>query len=62
VNNVQNGPELYVFRTDGTRESSQALLQTFGRYASDPQLSFTWYDAAICSQKVRKMNRDADGA
>jgi hypothetical protein len=24
-----------------------------GRYASNPDLSFTWYDAAMLSQKVR---------
>jgi hypothetical protein len=30
-------------------------LQTLGRYAADPELSFTWYDAAILSQKVRRI-------
>jgi hypothetical protein len=29
-----------------------------GRYAADPNLSFTWYDAAILSQKVRRMRDD----
>jgi hypothetical protein len=24
-----------------------------GRFASNPELSFTWYDAAVLSQKVR---------
>ncbi|MDO4859070.1 MAG: hypothetical protein Q4A17_14130 [Thermoguttaceae bacterium] len=24
------------------------------RYASDPELSFTWYDAAVLSQKIRQ--------
>ena len=25
-----------------------------GRYASNPELSFTWYDAAVLSQKIRR--------
>ena len=28
-------------------------LRTLGRFASNPELSFTWYDAAVLSQKVR---------
>jgi hypothetical protein len=46
------GSERYVFLYDD--ESAQSLLQTLGRYASDPDLSFTWYDAAILSQKIRR--------
>jgi hypothetical protein len=30
------------------------MLRTFGRYASDPELSFSWYDAAVLSQKLRR--------
>jgi hypothetical protein len=29
-------------------------LRTLGRYASNPELSFTWYDAAVLSQKIRQ--------
>ncbi len=25
-----------------------------GRYASNPELSFSWYDAAVLSQKIRQ--------
>ena len=28
-----------------------------GRYASNPELSFTWYDAAVLSQKIRQESR-----
>jgi hypothetical protein len=28
-------------------------LRVLGRFASNPELSFTWYDAAVLSQKVR---------
>ncbi len=48
--------ERYVFLYDD--ESPQVLLQTLGKYAADPELSFTWYDAAILSQKVRRLRRD----
>ena len=29
-------------------------LQTIGRWAGNPQLSFTWYDAAMCAKKIRE--------
>jgi hypothetical protein len=29
-------------------------LRTLGRFASNPELSMTWYDAAVLSQKVRQ--------
>ena len=38
-----------------------AVLRSFGRMASNPELSFTWYDAAVLSEKVRR-DRDAEGA
>jgi hypothetical protein len=46
------GDERYVFLYD---DSSRAeTLRVLGRYASNPQLSFTWYDAAVLSQKIRQ--------
>lgn len=45
------GQERYVFLYDD--ESRSETLRTLGRYASNPELSFTWYDAAVLSQKVR---------
>jgi len=46
------GSERYVFLYD---DSSRAeTLRTLGRYASNPELSFTWYDAAVLSQKIRQ--------
>lgn len=47
--------ERYIFLYDD--ESPAELLQTLGQYAADPELSFTWYDAAILSQKVRRLTR-----
>ena len=45
--------ERYIFLFDD--ESPGELLQTLGEYAADPALSFTWYDAAVLSQKVRRL-------
>jgi hypothetical protein len=45
--------ERYVFVYEAA--SVTAALQTLGRFASDPDLSFTWYDAAILSQKIRAL-------
>ena len=50
--------ERYIFLYD--EESSDTLLQTLGRFAADKDLSFTWYDAAVLSQKVRHMQDEAD--
>ena len=49
------GTERYVFLYD---DSSRAeTLRVLGRYASNPELSFTWYDAAVLSQKIRQETR-----
>ena len=46
------GTERYVFLYD---DSSRAeALRVLGRFASNPELSFTWYDAAVLSQRVRQ--------
>jgi hypothetical protein len=45
------GNERYVFLYDDA--SRAETLRTLGRYASNPELSFTWYDAAVLSQKIR---------
>lgn len=48
--------ERYVFLYDD--ESVGTLLETLGRYASDSELSFTWYDAALLSQKARRIETE----
>ena len=53
---VKDG-ERFVFLYDET--SIATLLQTLGRYAADPELSFSWYDAAVLSQKVRRLQSQA---
>lgn len=46
------GAERYVFLYDDA--SRAETLRILGRYASNPDLSFTWYDAAVLSQKIRQ--------
>ena len=46
------GEERYIFLFDD--EHRAETLRTLGRYASNPELSFTWYDAAVLSQKIRQ--------
>jgi hypothetical protein len=46
------GEERYVFLFDDA--SRAEALRVLGRFASNPELSFTWYDAAVMSQKIRQ--------
>jgi len=50
--------ERYIFLYDN--ESAATLLQTLGRFASEPELSFSWYDAAVLSQRVRRIHRESN--
>ena len=54
---VKDG-ERYVFLYDD--QSHAQTLQTLGRYAADPELSFTWYDAAVLSQRVRRLKEKTE--
>lgn len=51
---VKDG-QRYVFVYDDDEQTVTSLLQTFGRYASDSELNFSWYDAAVMSQRVRRL-------
>jgi hypothetical protein len=46
------GEERYIFLFDDANRSE--ALRTLGRFASNPELSFSWYDAAVLSQKIRQ--------
>ncbi len=52
---LAKGEERYIFLYNDTTRSE--MLRTLGRYASNPELSFSWYDAAVMSQKVRKARK-----
>jgi hypothetical protein len=45
------GGERYVFLFDDA--SRAEALRTLGRFAADPDLSFSWHDAAVLGEKVR---------
>ena len=47
------GEEKYIFLFN--EQNRKKTLRQLGRFASNPKLSFTWYDAAVMSQKVRKL-------
>jgi hypothetical protein len=51
------GDERYVFLYD--EENRGEVLRTLGRYASNSKLSFSWYDAAVLSQKVRHEQQES---
>lgn len=54
------GEERYIFLFNDQQKSQ--TLRTLGRYASNPELSFSWYDAAVLSQKVRNAARAEQSA
>ena len=51
---VVKGTERYIFTYDDTEASRKELFRVFVRFASNPELSFTWYDVAVLSKKLRQ--------
>ena len=49
------GEERYIFLFND--ENRSETLRMLGRYASNSQLSFSWYDAAVLSQKIRNTKK-----
>ncbi|MBN1851983.1 MAG: hypothetical protein JW829_04635 [Pirellulales bacterium] len=52
------GRERYIFLYDDANRAE--TLRTLGRFASNPSISFSWYDAAVLSQRIRQESRRAD--
>ena len=50
------GKERYIFLYDDGNRSK--ALRVLGRYASKTDLSFSWYDAAVLSQKIRRQHQE----
>lgn len=48
--------ERYVFIYADDPLSRSELFRTLGRFAGNPDLDFTWYDAAVLSNKARERN------
>ena len=52
------GEEKYIFLFDEKNRSE--TLRQLGKYASDPDLSFTWYDAAVLSQRISQEGQKSE--
>lgn len=46
------GNEKYVFMF--TKATASKTLRSVGRFATNPELPFSWHDAAVVSQEIRK--------
>lgn len=51
---LAKGRERYILLFTAANRS--AALRTIGRWASNPELNFTWYDAARLTQKIREQS------
>lgn len=52
------GSERYVFVYDD--DSRPNLIQAFRDQAADPELSFSWFDAAVMTEKAREQASQQD--
>jgi len=50
--------EQYLFIYDD--DSEQETIRTFGRFAADKELSFSWMDAQRLTQKLRQLKEHDD--
>jgi hypothetical protein len=46
------GQERYIFVYDD--DSRQTLIEALRDHAADPRLSFSWFDAAVLTEKARQ--------
>lgn len=46
------GEEKFIFLFDDANRDQ--TLRQLARYAADPELEFSWYDAAMLSRKIRE--------
>ena len=53
------GQERYIFVYDD--ESRQGLIEAFRDQAADPQLAFSWFDAAVLTEKARQQAEASSG-
>ena len=50
---LSKGVHRYIFVYSDDRKKE--LLRQFGKFASNEELNFTWYDAAVLAKKVREV-------
>lgn len=53
---VRDGETFVVIYNDGQEGSA---LRAIGRWASDPEIDFNWFNAACMVQKIRKTATEA---
>jgi hypothetical protein len=51
---IDKGTECYVLRYTNDDHGRREALKQLGRWASDCELTFNWYDAACASKKIRE--------
>lgn len=51
---VKGQAERYVWLFGDTEDDRASVRRSFGRFAANPELSFTWYDAAVLSKRIRE--------
>lgn len=51
ISALVKGEERYIFLFDDTHKTD--LVQTFGRFAANPELSFDWEDATKLARQVK---------
>lgn len=56
---IVKGEEQYIFLFDDDHRAD--CLRTLGRFASDPDLSFGWYEAAVLSNRIRNIDAGCVG-
>lgn len=54
------GEERFMFLFDDNNRDE--TLRTLARFAANPELDFTWYDAAMLSRKIRDAVPDPEPA
>lgn len=48
------GQERYLFKYDDDERSRREITRTFGRFAANPELSFSWNDAFVLCRRIAK--------
>ena len=48
------GEERYIYLFPDSDDGRSNILRVIGRHANSTELSLTWYDAALISEKIRK--------
>ena len=54
---IDGTEDRYVFIFDVA--SISEIMRTLGKFAGDPDLSFSWHDAAVLSKRVRELKAES---